>query len=163
MTREHSSRTESRQEVLVREVNDHIREKYPVKKLIVNEILEQMHTECQSSSGFSVVERFVDLAIDFAGSHGMEKRKKNDTAGPWNTPEILSAISRFEKGKDAGITKQLPLSRYLGILAIGELASVRKSINNGWRVDKMKALIHIHYFGELVNLQQKLLKVGNRL
>jgi len=163
MTKERSPRTESRQEILVREVNEYIREKYPVKRSIVNNILERMREEYVSINRFAVVTRFVDLAIDFAKSHGMEKRPKNDDLPPWRTPEMLSAISKFEKEKDADIVKQLPLSRHLGILAIGEIAVIAKSTGQGWHIDKTAVEEHSNNLKKLIEFQQKLRKISNQL
>ena len=148
---------------IVTEINDFLKEKYPIRPVDTREILEQMHSECKSDLRFNVVTRHVDLAIDFATQSGLKKREKGNLPDVLYVPGRLAGIVKFESERDADAVKQLPLSRYLGILAIGEITSVRRSLHHGWRSDCEQITEHLGNFKELIALQEKLKKSSNTL
>lgn len=148
---------------IVTEIHDFLKERYPIRPVDTKIILEQMHRECKTETRFNVVGRHVDLTIDFATQSGLKKREKGRFSDILYIPGRLSGIFKFENEKDADTVKLLPLSRYLGILAIGEVTSVRRSLHLGWRSDNDQVVEHLSNFKNLVRLQEKLKKASNVL
>ena len=148
---------------IVTEIRDFLKDKYPIRPVDTKEILEQMHRECKTETRFNVVGRHVDLSIDFAMQNGLKKRERGNLPDVLYIPGRLSGIVKFENEKGADAVKQLPLSRYLGILAIGEVTSVRRCLHLGWRSDNAQVVEHLSNFKNLVRLQEKLKKTNNVL
>lgn len=148
---------------IVTEIQNFLKEKYPVRPVDTREILEQMHSECRDQRRSYVVSRHIDLAIDFANQYGLQKREKGNLPDVLYIPGRLAGVVKFENEKDADLVKQLPLSRYLGILAIGEVTSIKRSLHQGWRSDNDQIVEHLSNFENLVMLQEKLKKADNRL
>lgn len=148
---------------IVTEIHNFLKEMYPIRPVDTREILEQMHRECETQSRYSVVDRHVALAIDFAMQSGLKKREKGNLPDVLYIPGRLSGIVKFENEKGVDTVKQLPLSRYLGILAIGEVTSVRRGLHLGWNSDNDQMVAHLRNFKNLVKLQEKLKKISNVL
>jgi hypothetical protein len=148
---------------IITEAQDFLKAKYPIRPVDTKEILEQMHSECRDQRRSYVVSRHVDLAIDFANQYGLQKREKGNLPDVLYVPGRLAGIVKFENEKGSDLVKQLPLSRYLGILAIGEVTSIRRILHQGWRSDKDQVEEHLSNFNSLISLQEKLQKASNRL
>lgn len=146
----------------IQEAKSFLKTNYPVRRADVNEVLEQLGTESKRGSVYEAIQRNIEITIDFA-KDGLGPRVKGASPDILYVPARLFGILEFENKNRVGLSQQLPLSRYLGILAIGELASLTKNVHRGWRFDQDEGAAHLSRFKELIKFQQKLLKTNNRL
>lgn len=152
----------SPESLVVAEVNSFLKEKYPVKSADVAELLEDLHNEAKTNSRYEVVSKSIDLTIEFAKEGGI-KNRNTKVVDILYVPARLSAISKFEKETGSNLDKFLPLSRHLGILAIGEITSIGHCLHQGWRSDSDQIAERLSNFKKLLSLQSKLIKTSNLL
>lgn len=149
---------------IVNEVHEFLDKNYPTRLIDVRHVVSQINFWCKRESMFDVVRDQIQLTIDFAKEGGLKQRDKGNLGDITYIPGRLAGITKFEDQKKEELAiKQLPLSRYLGILAIGEITNVRKGLSNGWNIYTETFSGNLDRFNKLIKLHQELKKVNSRL
>ncbi|HJY98205.1 MAG TPA: hypothetical protein VJ227_00635 [Patescibacteria group bacterium] len=148
---------------LVQEVETFLKTNYPVRRIDIEEVLEQLVREpgpSVSDPFLDAVRRNIDITLGFANRGNCNEKPVGKDPDILHVPARLAAITEFEKKNRTIFVPQLPLSRYLGILAIGEVATITEGSHGGWAFNHKDTNPHLTKFVKLVKLQQRLIKKG---
>ncbi len=152
------------QEPIINEVQSFLKENYPVRAMDVREILSHLEDQSKNEKMASIIDYHINITIDFTKQSGLDLTPKGKYFEVLHVPARLEAIYKLEtKHLDELSFRRLPLSRYIGILAIGEAGSITKATNHGWGINQEELSIRIKKLTNLVSLQQKIQKVSNQL
>lgn len=141
------------------ETENFLAENYPVRKVDVKEILDVLknHSEREGETVRSVIDYHINHAIHLAKDSIFDRKPRRGGPEILHVPALLTAIREFEKKHSKEIVfPQMPLSRYVGILAVGEISGMLRSGHEGRSFNKEKLEGHQKRLNELLSLQERL-------